>query len=118
VKDIRDKAEAMRAYARMANDTQLEMDSAELRLRAERRLGIMLSEQKQTLGLNKGSLRRGTESEPRDNRPTLADVGIDKKLSARSQKVGNIGEQAFEAVVAITRGAFFGRKQLLAQQME
>jgi hypothetical protein len=37
----------MRAYARMANDTQLEMDSAELRLRAERRLGIMLSQAKQ-----------------------------------------------------------------------
>src|SRR5439155_6152634 len=54
VKDIRDKAEAMRAYARMANDTQLEMDAAELRLRGERRLGIMLAEQKRTIGLNKG----------------------------------------------------------------
>jgi hypothetical protein len=54
VKDIRDKAEAMRAHARMANDTQLEMDAAELRLRAERRLGIMLAEQKRTIGLNKG----------------------------------------------------------------
>ncbi len=38
-KDIRDKVETMRAYARMANDTQLEMDAAELRLRAERHLG-------------------------------------------------------------------------------
>jgi hypothetical protein len=33
----------------------------------------------------------------------LADVGIDKKLSARSQKVGSIGEKAFEAVVANVR---------------
>jgi hypothetical protein len=40
----------MRAYAWMANDTQLEMDAAELRLRAGRRLGIMLSQQKQTDG--------------------------------------------------------------------
>jgi N6-adenosine-specific RNA methylase IME4 len=103
VKDIRDKADAMRAYARMANDTQLEMDAAELRLRAERRLGIMLSEQKATIGLNRGRLRRGSDEEPRDERPTLSEIGIDKKLSMRSQKVGGIGEQAFEAVVANVR---------------
>lgn len=102
VKDIRDKAEAMRAYARMANDTQLEMDAAELRLRAERRLGIMLSEQKRTVGLAKpGPKKIGSDEEP--NSPTLADIGIDKKLSARSQKVGGIGQQAFEAVVANVR---------------
>lgn len=108
VKDIRDKAEAMRAYARMANDTQLESDATELRLRAERRLGIMLSEQKLTIGMNKGVLRRGTDEEPRDERPTLADVGIDKKLSARSQKIGGIGEQAFEAMIESVRDRIAG----------
>ena len=40
---------------------------------------------------------------PRDQRPTLAEVGIDKKLSARSQKVGGIGEQAFEAMIENVR---------------
>jgi hypothetical protein len=35
VKDIHKKATVKRAYA--ANDTQLEMDAAKLRLRAERR---------------------------------------------------------------------------------
>jgi len=30
---------------------------------------------------------------------SLFDVGVDPKLSARSQKIGDIGEQAFEAVV-------------------
>lgn len=107
VKDIRDKAEAMRAYARMANDTQLESDATELRLRAERRLGIMLTQQKTTVGFNRGmagTKLSGAEQEPvRDTRLTLADVGIDKKLSARSQKIGGIGEQAFEAMVESMR---------------
>jgi hypothetical protein len=93
VKDIRDKSEAMRAYARMAKDTQLEMDATELRLRAERRLGIMLTEQKRTVGLNRGGWQScGTDEEPQDRVPTLSEVGIDKKLSARSQKIGGIGE--------------------------
>ena len=67
VKDIRDKSEAMRAYARMANDTQLESDATELRLRAERRLGIMLTEQKSTVGMNRGGWEScGSASEPQD----------------------------------------------------
>lgn len=35
----------------------------------------------------KGVLRRGIQAEPRDNIPTLADIGIDKKLSSRAQKI-------------------------------
>lgn len=109
VKDIRDKSEAMRAYARMANDTQLEADATELRLRAERRLGIMLTEQKRTVGMNRGGWEsRGSDGEPQDRVPTLAEVGIDKKLSARSQKIGGIGEQAFEAMVESVRGRIAG----------
>lgn len=103
VKDIHDKAEAMRAYARMANDTQLEMDSAELRLRAERRLGVMLTAEKMAGRLGPGQPKKnGNENEP-FFRVKLDDIGIDKQLSSRSQKVGGIGEQAFEAVVANVR---------------
>lgn len=104
VKDIHDKAEAMRAYGRMAKDVQLEMDAADLRLRAERRLGIMIDEAKREGRLRTGPARKdiGAEKEPIE-RVTLDDLGIDKKLSARSQKVGGIAEQAFEAMIARTR---------------
>lgn len=102
VKDIHDKAAAMTAYARMANDTQLQADASELRLRAERRLGVMIGAEKAT-----GRLRTGPAAIGQDRGPIarvkLADVGIDKNLSARSQKVAGIGEQAFEAVVANVR---------------
>jgi len=56
-------------------------------MRAERRLGECIRAQKETVGLNEGALRRGSDMEPRDARPTLADAGIDKKLSSRAQKL-------------------------------
>jgi hypothetical protein len=87
VKDIRDKSEAMRAYARMAKDTQLEIDATELRLRAERRLGIMLAEQKRIDGMNKGGRPKTSSSEEEVSVPSLPEMGIDHKLSSRAQRI-------------------------------
>ncbi|HEX7895468.1 MAG TPA: MT-A70 family methyltransferase [Terriglobales bacterium] len=105
VKDIRDKSEAMRAYARMAKDTQLEIDATELRLRAERRLGIMLTEQKQGHGLGKPGPKTNelNSDEEFNSRVSLKEAGIDNKLSMRAQRIGGIGEQAFEAMVDSVR---------------
>jgi len=111
VKDIRDKAEAMRAYARMANDVQLELDAAEHRLRSERRLGEIVAEQKRTVGLNRGTLSRGTEMEPRDTRPTLSDAGIDKKLSSRAQKLAAMPEALFNAGIQRVRDGISAHKR-------
>ena len=54
VKDLLDKSEAMRIYARQAKNRDLEADASEIRLRAERRLGEMIAHQKATVGLNSG----------------------------------------------------------------
>jgi len=107
VKDIRDKAEAMRAYARMANDTQLESDATELRLRAERRLGIMITQAKASGQIAEGR-PKNCSSEVQFSRVKLDDAGIDRKLSARSQKIGGIGEQAFEAMIESVRDRIAG----------
>ena len=67
----------------------LTLDAAEIYIRAERRLGEMLREQKETVGLAKGSpcnQYTGPVPEKNQSTPTLADVGIDKKLSSRAQK--------------------------------
>ena len=103
VKQIHDVSAAMQAYARQAKDRQLEVDASEIRIRAERRLGEMIRAQKDGPGLADGgdAMRArysiGTEVE---TRPTLAAVGIDKKLSSRSQAIASIPEDAFEETLA------------------
>lgn len=92
---------------RFTQDKQLEMDACEIRIRAERRLGEMLSEQKRTVGLATGTrgqkltrITGGAIAEPPENdKPTLAAAGIDKKLSARSQAIAAIPEAKFEAAL-------------------
>src|SRR5262249_34015631 len=101
VKESHDKAEAMRAYARQAKNRELEVDAAEIRMRAERRLGELIIRQKETVGLNAGKRGdRGTRAAPRsDTRPTLAETGIDKKLSSRSQKLAAVTETKFDQLL-------------------
>jgi N6-adenosine-specific RNA methylase IME4 len=98
VKNCRDQAEALRAYARQAKNRELEIDAAEIRLRAERRLGELIKKQKATVGLNAGARGIGKSAAPRGNHtpPTLAEAGIDKKLSSRAQKLAALPEEAFQ----------------------
>lgn len=102
VKDIRDKSDAMRHYAKQAKNKELEIDAAEIRIRAEIRLGEMLLEQKETEGMAKGGQpyqSTGSRKEPVAT-PTLADVGIDKKLSMRSQKLAAIPKETRAVMMA------------------
>lgn len=102
VKAWADKAAAMQAYGRMAKDKTLEVDAAEIRLRAERRLGELIGAQKAGPGLSKGGRpaeKTGREQRPVSERPTLADAGISKDLSSRAQKLAAVPEAEFEAEV-------------------
>ena len=110
VKTWADKAAAMQAYGRMAKDKTLEVDAAEIRIRAERRLGEMLAAQKADGGLSKGAAGAGvnqhTPAEVRSSvttAPKLAEVGISKDLSSRAQKLAAVPEAEFEAELAAKR---------------
>ncbi len=100
VKDINDKAIALKAYAKQAKDKKLEADAHAIRMRAERRLGQMMEEQKKTIGLNKGgkSEHRNRVSK-KPGKPTLGSQGIDKNLADRSRKAAAMPEQQFEQKV-------------------
>lgn len=103
VKDIRDKAEAMRTYARQAKNVDLEVMASEIRLRGERRLGELLIEAKDAGQITRGQPKKNCSDEEQNSRVTLEDIGIDRKLSSRAQRLGGIAEQAFEVMVARIR---------------
>jgi hypothetical protein len=111
IKGIGDVSRAMKAAARIVNNRQAVVDWSEVYIRAERRLGEMIRAQKEGPGLATGgeyggrTKIDGTRDEPSNQRPTLAAVGIDKKLSSRSQAIASIPDEEFEATLAEHREA-------------
>jgi N6-adenosine-specific RNA methylase IME4 len=100
VKDIRNVALALEFYAKQAKDRELIDDATDIRLRAELRLGEMIAAQKETVGLATGAagIGRSASAVPEEYRtqpPTLAEAGIDKKLSARAQKLASLLPEEF-----------------------
>lgn len=103
VKDIRDKAEAMAAYARQAKDTELVQWATEIKVRAERRAGQMLAEMPKATG-KAGQFTGGhTMLPPVKEEKTLADIGISKNESSRWQKLAAVSDAQFEHAVAAAK---------------
>ena len=107
VKDIRDKAVALSAYAKQAKDGGLIAHATAIRKRAERRLGELMEDDRKAGKLAKGARGggrkngpRGSLNDPRDKAPTLADQGVDKHLADRARKAAAMPEAKFEEQVA------------------
>ena len=99
VKDIRDKAEAMAAYARQAKDSELILYATEIKVRAERRCGELLvhSRENGERAASGGSLRKDSEA------ATLSDIGISKDQSSRWQSLASMTPEHFETAVATAK---------------
>lgn len=101
VKDIRDKAEAMAAYARQAKDQELILWATEIKVRAERRAGEMLASGRLTGDRAKsgGDMKKAKESQP----PTLSEIGITRDQSSRWQSLASMSDEHFETAVATAK---------------
>lgn len=108
VKDILDRTEAVRAYARQTKDRTMENDAKEIRWRAQRRLGEMIKAEQAAGRLRK----RGRPKDDADNSVTgtelsgplgLDDLGIDENLARRSQKYAELDGNSFERLIARCR---------------
>lgn len=101
VKDIRDKAEAMAAYARQAKDQELILWATEIKVRAERRAGEMiLTERASGRMVSAGGDRR---SEIKVEQTSLKDYGISGDQGVRWTALAAMPAEHFEAAVATAK---------------
>jgi hypothetical protein len=100
VLEIRNQAEAWRAYAKQAKNRDLEVKAARIRFRAERRLGEMLLASDLAKGGRPKEKTCSDQEQVLDAPPTLAEAGIDRKLSSRAQRVATMDSAEFERALA------------------
>jgi hypothetical protein len=113
VKHARDLAIGLAAAARAATDKELEAEAAVLKFEADRKLGQLMKAQAEAVGLNTGTAGQGRpalggfpENPPKkDDRPTLAEAGIDKNLAHRARTAAAMSEPEFKAAVEAKREA-------------
>jgi len=94
-------AEAMRAYARISKDRQMEMDAVELRFLAQRRVGELMEVQRTTVGLGKPGPKIGVTETP----ISLSEAGIDKNLAKKARAAAAIPEDELDNTIAEIREA-------------
>ena len=109
-KRIRDKAEAVRTYAKLAGDLQLQNQACEIRLRAERRAGQLLLEMEKNPGTRgEGRPRKDGTKVTRSSKttaypPKLEDIGITKDQSSKWQRLALlVDESTFERALVQAR---------------
>mgnify|MGYP001566717098 CR=1 FL=1 len=105
VRDLRDKAQAVAVYLRSRNaSAEAQNDAAEIKLRAERRLGELTREMPKAPGAREAGTRRGRTIGPRQaDAPTLASQGIRKQDASKWQMLAKIPAKTFDAYVKTTR---------------
>ena len=99
VKDIRDKAEAMAAYARQAKDTEMIEWVTEIKVRAERRAGQLSSEMETQQGKKSTSSHDAKKSKEQQ----LADIGVSVQTANRWEKLAAVPEAQFEQAIAAAK---------------
>jgi hypothetical protein len=101
VKQIRDKAEAVRVYAKQARDLEMQNMAAEIRLRAERRAGQLLVEMQET-----GQRQAKERGRPKkvSHISTLPQLGLTRDQSSKWQQLaGRIDDATFERALIQTK---------------
>ena len=100
IKEIRDQAEAIKAYVKAAGySLEMQNQAAETKLRAERKGGELLKQMEKNKGVRLG----GNIVLPPENTPKLKDLGIEKMQSVRWQQIADLPEVIFEEVIEKTK---------------
>lgn len=102
VKDIRDKAEALRMYIKQQGESlEAQNAAAEIKIRAERRAGELLIGMKLRDG---GDAMRARSHDVTELPPSLEEIGIGKMQSSRWQQIAGIAEDVLSRHIEETNG--------------
>lgn len=101
VKEIRDKAQAMAAYAKQANDTKLVELATEIKVRAERKAGEMLAELERHQG--KRTDKTSGHDGPKSLKEVLDENDIAPTTAKRWQKLAAVTDEQFEQAVTAAK---------------
>jgi len=111
VLSIRDELAHVKLYARQIQDRALLADATEFQMRAERRLGVLLSAAREAGALaDKGRRPAGDDTTAP---ATLKEIGVAPKLSAKAAKTASLAEDLFEALVSDTRERLASGKAII-----
>lgn len=100
VKDIRDKAEAMAAYARQAKDSELIQYATEIKVRAERRCGELLARVERA---TPGRPAANTSKPETNYQQALRTNEIPHATADRYQQLAAMPAEHFETAVATAK---------------
>jgi len=98
VKEIQDRAAALRAYARQIHNRQAEVQFAEIKARAERRSGQLLEEMKETG-------ERATTGQTTRSKVKIKDLGLTQMDAHRFRQTAKVPEERFESHLAERRAS-------------
>lgn len=101
VKEIRDKALALEVYSKQARNTDAERKAADIRLRAERRAGVLLKDLAEAEMRAIGPQQRapGPGRGKASPHATLSEIGVTRDQSSKWQRLAQIPEAEFEAAL-------------------
>jgi hypothetical protein len=106
VRDIRDKAAAIERYMRQRDDSrEAQNAAAELKLRAERRLGELLAKTEERAKKGRPGTKMLHDATFSGAPPKLAELGIERTQSHRWQKLACVPEEQFENFISETKNA-------------
>jgi hypothetical protein len=99
VKEVRDQAEALRAYQRSVGAAQEAIDAAqEIRIRAERRMGLEIARAQQ-----EGSAATPHRRQKGSDAATLSELGVSRHHSSEWQQLATVDEETFEAALSAAK---------------
>lgn len=120
VLSVHAEIEHVKLHARHIRDRTLMAEATEFQMRVERRLGILIQAAQAAGQLaTKGRPKAADKCSDSEHFPpaTLAEIGVDRKLSSSSQRAASISEMAFDAMVAGMRERLASGKAMVVDPL-